>query len=215
MDRNRFDNLARTLAEPATRRTALAIAGRTIAAALGLTATRRIILPDGADAASCRALGGTCSSNASCCSGVCDPKDSRGRRRCGCSEGEKRCGNQCIPLDQCCGTCPDSPDGCGLAACIDGACGFVQKCTSADPCAVATCSNGVCGATEPACPGCSGCFGDSAGNAVCMHSSGFVTDCYSPCSVDSDCDPGWYCLNGNRSCSGQKVCVAVPICTPS
>ena len=55
-----------------------------------------------ADAAICRAGGVTCTQNAHCCSGICGPKDARGRRTCACNADLDNdplncgaCGNVC------------------------------------------------------------------------------------------------------------------------
>jgi hypothetical protein len=177
MDRNRFDNFARTLAEPATRRTTLAIAGRAITAALGLSAARHAFLPRGADAAACRAFAVSCSQDGQCCSGFCRPKDARGRRTCGCGTGEIACGGACLDED----ALLSDPDNCG-------ACGSV--CTTDDPIGAPICQAGACGVLCPA--------------GTVYHDGRCLLVDRQPCTASDQCRGG-VCACRSTSCS-EAIC---------
>jgi hypothetical protein len=120
VDRNRFDTLAKSLAEEATRRTVLKGIGKTALAAMGLGGS--FAWSRTGDAAACRDGAVSCTSNGQCCSGECGPKGSRGRRRCTCAEPEFACGLGCCQLGEVCenGACKQpeiSPNVCTLTQC--------------------------------------------------------------------------------------------------
>lgn len=99
MDRRGFDNLARSLAAGATRRSALkALAGGTLAAAIA--AVRRADTQAQAGIAACSPVGRRCRGNAECCSRRC--VEERGADRCAC----RPTGDRCRSSSECCtGNC--------------------------------------------------------------------------------------------------------------
>jgi hypothetical protein len=225
VDRNQFDNLARAMAKPASRRGAIAFAGRTIAAAFGLGAAMSPWTgPESGDAAGCRAQGVTCTSNAHCCSGSCGPKDGRGRRTCQCGGNETFCGGACLDPDvlladpencgECGQVCPSSPA--GGAVCREGVCGIDCEAdlqTDPDNC-------GACGTVCTA--------GDELGTPICAAGKCDVTcpagylpfekRCYpelpnrAPCDASSQCQGG-ICACRSATCA-EAIC-AMPSTDPS
>lgn len=107
MDGRRFDQMARTLANGVTRRTAVRrIGGAVVAAGLALIGHRR------GEATVCRQPGRLCRENANCCNGLCGGKNETGRRTCLCDDGRPAChGKCCVFSDAICveGRCVSPP----------------------------------------------------------------------------------------------------------
>lgn len=185
MDDIRFDRFVQSLAATGSRRRLLA---GVAAGVLGLAGLDR------AGARTCSAPGSVCREHATCCSGVCGPKDRSGRRRCQCQS----------PAD-----CRQ-PDQCHAATCIDGACGEViltgQTCDDRNVCTTGTVcqANGACGGGSPI-----PCTSqDQCHTAVCDPVRGCVqTPLTGPTCDDGDaCTQTATCQNGVCVGSDPVVC---------
>lgn len=170
MDGSGFDDLARRIGRRLTRREWIAAAGAAI-----------VFGRSNVEAAACREQGVTCREHANCCSGLCSPKDARGRRLCGsvctpnggtCISGEECCNRSCyrgacelVPTGQLCTTDPECSSGnCQLydngsyctANSVGGTCQVNDDCIGAN-CAAGTCAcspaNGTCGQASDCCSG--------------------------------------------------------------
>jgi hypothetical protein len=142
MDGAHFDQLTRSFAHSRRGflRGLVGLAGGGLLGAAGL---------GGARARTCGGVGSVCREGATCCSGVCGPKDRTGRRRCGCARE-----TDCLRPDETC----------QVAACVAGVCTAVPKtdgsaCDDGKACTVgATCQAGVCtGGTAGDCGQCNVC----------------------------------------------------------
>jgi hypothetical protein len=200
MDRDRFDNLTRVMASPTSRRSAIAVAGRAMAAALGLgIAVSPRLQSETTEAATCRAYGVTCTTHGQCCSGTCNPKDSRGRRTCACDAD--------LLIDpENCGSCGHVCSGTtnGYPICNSGHCNVAcnegyyrdpsslmcvpqlatkSACTANEQCAggVCACTSGLC--TTSYCM--DSCVG--GGNALVVTRSGSRLACVAPGLTFADC----------------------------
>src|SRR5262245_21968660 len=127
MEPHTFDRLTRHFATRSTRRRLL---GGLVAGALGLAGREHAV------AVTCRAPGLTCRDGANCCSNRCNPKDSRGRRQCGCRTAAD---------------CPAAP-ACQTVSCQQGVC-----VTATTP--GATCDDGDPCTTESTCTAAGRCVG--------------------------------------------------------
>lgn len=131
MDARDFDRLTRFLGEGQSRRRALrAIAGGSLAAMAGLGRAGAAFVP--------RPQGAVCTRNADCASDLCLPKDSTGRRRCGCLADpiSVTCGTLCGPQINNCGATVD----CGACCTATG-----QPCDIFNP---GACCSLTCGASQ-------------------------------------------------------------------
>jgi hypothetical protein len=205
MDDSRFDLLARSIAEPRSRRAALrAIAG------LVLGGSALVAHAEGSEAATKRAFGVICRKSAECQSGVCGPKDRKGRRRCTCSAGTVECGGAC---QQCCqaGDCGTSSE-CSSFTCDNGLCAPLTvdngtECFQAGP--GGPCSAGSCCPVECVDGGCcgGGCFADptfsSPEPATCCDNPGEELCGDVCCYGNQECVNGSCCTNGTF---GSVVC---------
>jgi hypothetical protein len=192
MDRSRFDDLTRAIAAPVSRRFAIAAAGRTIAAAFGLgLAVSPRLRPEQAEAAACRAEGVSCTTHSQCCSGTCNPKDSRGRRTCSCDADLQTDPDNC---GSCGHICTGTPN--GYPICNSGHCNVAcNEGYFRDP-LTSTCLPKL--ATKSACTANEQCAG-----GVCACTSGLCTTSY---CMD-------YCIGGGNALvvtrtGSQYACVA-------
>lgn len=160
MDGNRFDSLARTLAERGSRRRLI---GGLVAGALGLAGLDR------AGARTCTGLGSICREHAGCCSGFCGPKDRTGRRRCQCDAAAD---------------CPPPPV-CHVATCTNGTCAVAVAADRA-PCTPADGGPGACRGTTcvPCLEGGTVCDGWDTCAATCC--SGEATPTFVPVCDEPD-----------------------------
>lgn len=182
MDDRRFDDLARSLVDPSSRRGAL----RLLAGAL---AALPLLRPDGAVA--CAPPGGSCNPNkpGKCCSGKCSPKGT-----CLCTKA-----SQCPappackkPVCTASGRCKTIDKKAG-AACDDG-----DRCTTGDTCD----ANGVCQPdNRKVCDDGNACTVDSCDPLTgdCVH-----TPDDSRCPENATCDPqqGCRCPGDHPPCDG-------------
>ncbi len=244
MDENRFDNLTRTLAAGASRRTILrALAGGVVAAVAA------VARHDDGEAAKCGREGescGCCKPGLTCTGGACCPDD-------------RVCGGACCPAGYTCqgGTCVragkgnGSPGGCptGQAPCNGGcvaitsdvtncgACGYACP-VSTDPCLFAVCAGGFCGFAATNEGGtCAGdgnrCFGGHVcQSGGCVGTNPITCAASDQCHVAGECNPadglcsnpyadlGITCETGNLctddACDGQGACiVGTDVVTPN
>jgi hypothetical protein len=237
MDGGRFDDLARRLARPASRRGVLGLLGAGLVAVVAPQSSR-----DAEAATVCRSLGVVCAKSGDCCSGSCGPKNRSGRRLCQCDDP----GDCPIPMNQCqtavcqagvCSTLPVSCvplDDCHLAGACDSATGVCTNpakpdgaaCENPDAClAGGTCQSGSCvggtplaQASEP-CAVASDCCGDLTcvandvlQNPLVCCPEGRIA-CLSECcqSAGAACDVNGCCESGN-SC-GTSCCPTDLTCT--
>jgi hypothetical protein len=201
MDGRIFDDLARSLAERRSRRSVLK---GLAAAATG--ALLDVVRREDAGARACRDAGETCTGDAQCCTGICGPKDSRGRRQCACPANLLECRRDCIDP----ATDEKNCGGCGIS-CPRGS----------------TCESGVCSCVPETCAslgaGC-GTFDDGCGRTIQCTScpSGQVCDgtaCKTTnggsCASGSDCASG-VCAAGiccNQTCDGACQSCGSGTCT--
>ncbi|HEY7035087.1 MAG TPA: hypothetical protein VH482_27350 [Thermomicrobiales bacterium] len=199
MDGHRFDEWARSLAAPGSRRRVLA---GLVAGALGLAGVRE------GGAVACRAPGAACRENVNCCSGLC-AKDAAGRRVC-----------QCRTVADC-----PRPDQCHDATCLDGVCGTTvrqgQACNDGSACTTGeTCqANGTCGGTAVPCTP-----QDQCHSAACAPRTGCVqtpltgTPCNaddSLCTQNDTCQAGT-CVPGTPVvCAASDQCHVAGTCDPA
>jgi hypothetical protein len=132
MDGNRFDEYTKALATGVSRRQVIkALAGGALAAVFGARAA-----PAAEAAPTCRVLGESCRTDATCCSGqnlFCQQIGETGARRCECETGFTACGGVCVSIScppgaqfnpaTCSCACPSGTSACGgacLAACPTG-----------------------------------------------------------------------------------------------
>jgi hypothetical protein len=207
MDADRFDALAKILAERRSRRRAIEGLAAVALGALGWGEARS------ASALACRTAGALCRENADCCSGLC-ARDAFGRRTCQCKPPAVACGRSCVDPAT---AFQSDPTNCG-------ACG--HRCPAA-LCQRATCSNGQCGlAPDPAAAGTAcddhnscttGDVCDAEGRCV---GTPVVCTAQDACHVAGTCDPisgacsnppapaGTSCgQNGGVICDGAGQCV--------
>lgn len=176
MDGSRFDELTLSLTAGRTRRS---VAKALAAAMLGGVAA--VIGRGGADARYvCRGQGVVCSRSADCCTDVCNPKDSTGRRLCGCQPNQTTCSSS---GDCCSGSCVNGTccNGEG-SACLDGLC-----------CSPLNCVDLTCQSCLPLLGGCaadSDCCSGSCQNGLCCKGAG------APCVDDPDCCGTLFCVGG-------------------
>jgi|GEM_PF-6836482 len=201
MDGDRFDSFVRQLGHGVTRRHLLRITGSGM---LGMLIST--VRPSEAEARSCRSAGSTCTSAATCCSGLCGEKDRTGRRRCECAPGQVTCGTTCLEASSLqtdpknCGACGrtcKAPGG-ATSICVAGACTF-------------TCKAGFhrCG---------DACLSDTNVN----HCGASCTSCPVPSHAVATCDGvscGFQCANGYHKCgdscvSNNAVETCGSACTP-
>jgi hypothetical protein len=219
VDRDHFDKLARALASPTSRRSAIALAGRSVVAAFGLRAAASLTArPESVEAAACRANAVTCSQNSQCCSGTCGPKDARGRRSC-------TCGDTLADPQNCgvCGhVCPDigafSIPGCAEGSCtVSCAPGYRrvgdecvplvlnrQPCTANEQCLGGscvcrslTCTEAICASTYPSCSTSTRAnLIDGSTDLICGGDSYSWFNCTStPCpNPEEYCNTGEFCV---------------------
>lgn len=135
MDEERFDQLTRTLARSASRRTILkTMAGGFFGGTAAWPARER------AAAFICRQPGALCSRDAHCCSGSCV------NDHCTCSKGRTPCASGCCDPQPACTpkTCAGAGVGCGP---LDDGCGKTLDCgtcQASDTCHAASCNAGQC-----------------------------------------------------------------------
>lgn len=185
MDNDRFDNLTRAFARPASRRSILqAFAGSLLGSAAGTA----MLSP--AAAQGCAHPGQSCAADGDCCgtltcvTGACAPPGQSGNTgpgtgngngggNAGCASGLSRCGGACLDLTSdignCggCGTvCPAATDPCQVAVCTNGSCGVGPgndgaTCDDGNPCTQTdTCQGGTCVGGNPVpCPPADACHG--------------------------------------------------------
>ncbi len=193
MDDHRFDDLARSLINPSSRRGALLLLA-------GALAALPLLRPDGA--AACAPPGGKCNPNkpGRCCSGKCSPKGT-----CLCTKA-----SQCR-----------TPLPCKKAVCARGKCTTQNKSDGA-ACDGGACCGGTCIAVESSCavPGKLGICASGAlrcvnGQAVCEQTQQPQTETCN--GLDDDCDgvtdngqglcpPEKVCRDGNCVCAGGSLC---------
>jgi hypothetical protein len=110
VDHQTFDALSKAVARRITRRSALG----TLGAILGLSR-----LSTG-EAAACRGYGVTCTTHGQCCSGTCNPQNSRGRRTCSCPADVLNDPENC---GECGNACPHVPN--SSPVCTKGTCDWI------------------------------------------------------------------------------------------
>jgi hypothetical protein len=210
MDRNRFDDLTRNLAQHSSRRGFFKLLGATAGGLVASLAARNV------DAATCRPPSSTCREHANCCSGICEEKGS-GRKVCVCPPGTTECDRTCkTPADfasdvKNCGTCGNSCPGakCRKAACQNGTCTTVPNpnangntcddgntCTSND-----ICQDGVCAGTAKTCTN-----QDQCHEGYCDQTDG---QCKQRALTGTSCSDGNACTTNdtcqNGTCQGTAV----------
>lgn len=205
-----FDQLARAVAAPMSRRRALALAVGTTAA--GAMAWLR---PSRASAAACAGpTNAPCGAGATPCGPCCCKAGvacvNRSTGTCGCPAGTTPCGVACCQAGVACaspatGTCRGA-----VAACINGATPCGNQCGCQGP---SVCTNPGSPCTSPGGGPCgpnSSCFCNPT-----VEGTGFCNptlDCPSQtCSSSSDCPAGWACLAVAACCNGTNRCA--PPCT--
>jgi hypothetical protein len=201
VDGKNFDSLVKQMAESqSTRRS-------TVKRALGLAGGGALALITGrtTQAAKKRNLGQSCMEDADCLSSDCLPKDSRGRRLCGCGDGYSLCGGVCLYTDLDSNNC----GGCGIQCskqegeiccggdCVDflddpqncGGCGVVADTVRGEAC----CTGSVTQlGTEENCASC----GDVCGSGLsCVLGGGGYS-----CELDPGCD--YYTITGTGTFTG-------------
>lgn len=185
MDQQRFDDLTRALAAVSRRNVIKGIVGA-IAGGIGLAAR------DAGATRVCRELDDSCGNAGQCCSGVCSPTNSNGRRRCVCGS----------PAD-----CPQPTDQCAQATCVVGVCGVApavdRACTDGDACTVGDACNaqGVCVGTPLDCSS----LTTQCTTGVCSAGS-----CVAQPNTGQACDDGDACT-GNDVCTAAGTCAGSPI----
>jgi hypothetical protein len=223
MDGSRFDDIARSLASPATRRRFFA---GLVGSALGLAGFR------GVDAAECRAAGRVCSAHATCCSGRCGAKDRTGRRTCACPTGTAFCGGRCVDPATAFQTDPANCGACGnrcpraeclVTTCSGGICGLAadpepegEPCDDGNPCTIDSCDpqTGRCLNTPKSCNDNNACTRDTCDVATgnCVHTPISCSD-GNPCTIDT-CDPQVGCIHRPKDCDDNNACTT-DTCDPT
>jgi hypothetical protein len=211
LDGRRFDQLARQLAKPQTRRVALKSLAAGIAGSL-LAATG-IVDVDAKQR--CRKAASVCRKNDDCCSNRCSPPDFTGRRYCTCAQ----------PAD-----CPTPSSGCLEATCTSGVCGTINACTENQVCFGGSCCTpesedvtctDACGAQLNNCgqsvdcgeccvEGGGGCsFNSACCSNICIFSTcqGVLSGNGGICDDDADCASGLVCCQSScRQCCTAFDC---------
>lgn len=211
---DRFDDLTRAMAKPASRRSALKVIGATMAAADGAVVLRpfqseAVTCPAGSPVCGqgCCPKGGTCvdPTNSCCCPKGATPCGTnccasgvacidRTRGLCGCPAGTTPCGTganlTCCPAGQACSptsNCPTAVSFNTATACISG----TTTTTTASICSTA---GDLCGPQPPPCPNnptCSCVTRAGSGAPVC----GDSTQLSAGCTTDADCTSGSVCIH--------------------
>jgi hypothetical protein len=194
MDGRRFDELVRTFAAHASRRSVLKGLLASAAGALGAHS-------GSARAQACRPAGRLCSVNSQCCSGLCDTTnaDPAQRHRCACPPGTENCRGACKdPLT----AYRADPSNCGGC---DRFCPVPYN-------AATTCADGACGyACLPGFADCNGAFEDGC-ETVPATDPNHCGACDAPCSTTNmaivvcaggSCESG-ECAAGFADCNGDK-----------
>jgi hypothetical protein len=240
LDDLRFDRLAKNLANQPSRRSFLKGLGKAAIAAVGIGGpVGANVWPRTGDAASCRAPAQSCTSNGDCCSGICGPKDSRGRRTCLCSDSSdcKRTHEFCMTAvcteAGICGIAPDFGRPCddgnlctsNTVCQPDGTCGggTSRVCSPLDDCHIA----GICDPATGICSNPPGNEGEGCNDGnMCTRNTrctagvcagGEELDCSgdNPC-IDYSCDPIYGCIETPKdagvSCSDGNLCNGNEIC---
>lgn len=151
-----------------------------------------------------------------------------------CKGNTKKCGQKCIPADQCCtsadcgngGQCASGTCSCpaGQKSCNGGCIPQAACCTTSDCGSIQTCVNGTCACPpetkacgpeclpptvccSQACPGSQTCD-----NGTCVCDTINENPCPDgscvsgdECCVDSQCPSGQECLNGTCLCKGDGI----------
>jgi len=178
-----FDDLARAMATPRSRRAALKALGASVAAGVGAV----VLKPFRADAA---CPSGTTPCGPRCCSaGVACLDASSGK--CGCATGYTACGNGCCkgtctdPVNSCC--CETGTTPCGSACCAKGiACYDASQSICGCPARTTPCVQNNVLVCAPAGQSCDGPGPFSTPNTRvknCVACARFMQ----PCSVNTDC----------------------------
>jgi hypothetical protein len=218
MDGARFDAIARSLAQPGSRRRLLA---GLAAAALGLAGRDR------AGAVACRTPGLLCRENADCCARVC-AADAAGRRVCRC-----RTAADCPPPTNRCLAATCAAGVCGTAPAVH--CAAIDQCHLAGACVPATgtctnpakangtacddgdrrttgdhCQDGACVGTKVVCTAQDQCHsaGCDPGTGTCAQTPLTGT----PCDDGNACTQHDTCQAGVCTAGAPKVCAACQTC---
>jgi hypothetical protein len=201
VDGKNFDSLVKQIAaSQSTRRS-------TVKQALGLVGGGALALITGrsALAAKKRSLGQSCMEDGDCLSDDCLPKDSRGRRLCGCGDGFSLCSGVCQRTDldpRNCGACGNQCDKQTGGNCCDGQCTDIVT----DPQNCGACGVVADTARNEAC--CSGSvtqLGTEENCASCGDACAYGLSCvlggggYS-CELDPGCD--YYTITGTGTFTG-------------
>lgn len=224
MDGNRFDGLAKGLADGSVSRRS--VLGGLVGVALGLLGL------GGADAAQrCRGGGFVCRKNGECCSGACVPSGASGRRLCACASGTTPCGTGCCDSGSVCtgGANAHCCTPVAKSATCRGKTGTVRNnCGEPVDCCVPLCSGKQCGSD-----GCGGSCGACSTTAACSTAACDGSACVLQpipgcCTSPADCDDGNPCTaddcvdntcrhsqdNEALTCGGLNVCQSGTCCTP-
>jgi len=172
MDSNRFDDITKALATGTSRRK---MVKGLLAGAAGIVGLRRVATLEAAP--TCRALGESCRTDASCCSGqhlFCQQIGATGAQRCECETGFINCGGVCVAGPGPC--CVEGQVACG------GAC--FNECPSGEVFNTATCT-------------CECASGTTRCNGEC------VTNCTGGQVLQADCTCA--CPTGSEVCQGNCV----------
>lgn len=215
MSAYQFDELAKAIATPTSRRRALMVAaGGMLAGMFGLgRAQPASAACSGPTNAPCGA--GTTPCGPCCCkAGIACVNAATGT--CGCPAGTGRCGTTCCAAGVACANPTTSSCRGAAAACLNGGTPCGTGC-----CAPGTaCNNGVCGGACNAseCPGgtdincgelpCCGCVGTAEGGFACI-----ARVCGTTCSSSTQCGAGAVCaVIGGNGCCDDSVNHCAPLC---
>ena len=214
MDGNRFDELTRSFAGNASRRSVLKMLGSGIAAGIA-----GVVSAAGVLGASCRNTGEICRKHGECCTNKCSVPDATGRSRCFCSTTPD-CpapANKCLKVTCAAGKCVTSN------ACTSGQVCFQQACCTPNT-DEATCE-GICDQTVTnncgipvVCPPCcTPVEGDCGSNADCCSGVCISGSCAAQvsgpggsCDEVADCQNGLLCCSGTcRQCCQTSDCASL------
>lgn len=186
MDEDRFDRVARTLAELRSRRSTMPFLGASALAALGISSSVQ------------RAFGK-------------GKGKGKGKK---CKKGEKKCGKKCFDLDKTfkhCGKCDNECDPgqqCQLGTCLDTC---ETACTSPLVCCVDECVDTTSEAQH-----CGSCFKACAENEVCRFANCGCLGPRCPVSGSNETrccpDANGTCCEGGRCCPNSGICITSGLC---